>query len=617
MRKYTVKPYTAPAWIMAALPALRPRKHLPVSVWAEKYRILPDGNAIPGPWSNSVTPYLVEIMDAFSNEDVEKIVFVKPTQVGGTSTMENMLGSLIDQEPGPTMIVYPTETLALRTVEAKLEPMIRQCKPLAERYRENESQALQLKFGGMTVYLNGANSPANLASTPIRYLFLDEVDKYPGAGKKEADPVSLAIERTKTYKVSKKIFITSTPTLKTGHIWKAKEDADVERHFFVPCPHCGEYIELKWAQIKYPGKDEVPEGADRAAMAAYVCQKCACVITDRDKAGMLQAGRWQTVRQKSAAPRSVAYWLNTLYSPFTSFSEIAAEFIKSKDDPDLLHNFINSWLAEPWEATKLKTNADMVLERQTETPEWVLPEWTKLVTGGVDVQENCVYWTIRAWGEYMTSQCVAHGQSLSLWDAARIMNTEFPLPTGEKMLVSLALIDSGDQTDEVYEFCLMNTDWALPCKGASKELQGHYRLSTVDKAGSSANGMTLVLVDGGKYKDMIAARMRRENGKGSWMVYQGCDLDYAEQVTAEHKIIERAGGKETLKWTKKETHAANHYLDCEVYAAAAAELQGVRSLFAQSQPERKAQETAKPSTQKPPETQAQEEAWIKGNDNWV
>lgn len=617
MRKYITKPFTTPAWIMAALETLRPRKRLPVSAWAEKYRILPDGNAIPGPWSNSVTPYLVEIMDAFSNEDVEKIVFVKPTQVGGTSAMENMLGSLIDQDPGPTLIVYPTDKLAMRTVEAKLEPMIKQCKPVAERYRKNESQALQLKFEGMTVYLNGANSPADLASTPMRYLFLDEVDKYPGAGKKEADPVSLAIERTKTYKTNKKIFITSTPTLQTGHIWKAKEDADVEKHYFVPCPHCGEYIELKWAQIKFPGKDEVPEGADRAAMAVYVCQNpaCSCVITDRDKAGMLQAGRWQAVRQKTDTPKSVAYWMNTLYSPFTSFSEIAAEFLRSKDDPDLLHNFVNSWLAEPWEDTKLKTNADLVMERQTETPEWVLPEWTKLVTGGVDVQENCLYWTIRAWGDYMTSQNVAHGQALSMGDVARIMNTEFSLPDGEKMLVSLALIDSGDQTDSVYEFCLINSDWALPCKGVSSSLQGHYRLSTVDKAGSRANGMTLVLVDGGKYKDMIAARMRRDNGKGAWMVYQGCDMDYAEQVTAEHKIIERAGGKETLKWKLKTSHAANHYLDCEVYAAAAADVQGVRSLFLQNQTEQKTQEPPKPPAPKPETTP--EESWIDNNDNWV
>lgn len=614
MKKYKVKPYAVAPWVKQALGTLRPRERLPVSKWAEKYRILPDTNAIPGPWRNRVTPYLVEIMDTFSDDDVERIVFVKPTQVGGTSAMENMLGAIIDQEPGPSMIAYPSDQLAERTVEAKLEPMIRQCKPLAEKWKESESQRLQLKFQGMTVYLNGANSPAALASTPIKNLFLDEVDKYPGASKKEADPVSLAIERTKTYKTNRKIYITSTPTLKSGHIWKAKEDADVEKHYFVPCPHCGEFIELVWAQVKFPGKEEVPENADRAAAAFYVCQACGAVITDRDKANMLPEGRWQIVRQKSQRPKSVAFWINTLYSPFTTFQEIVAEFLKSKDDPDLLHNFINSWLAEPWEDTKLKTNAEMVMERQTEIPEWTLPEWTKLVTGGVDVQENCLYWTIRAWGNHMTSQNVAHGQALSMAEVARVMNLELPLPSGEKLLVDLALIDSGDQTDEVYNFCLANSDWALPCKGSSTALQGHYRLSTVDKAGSSANGMTLVLVDGGKYKDMIAARMRRPNGTGSWMVHQGCDLEYAEQVTAEHKITERAGGRETLKWVKKATHADNHYLDCEVYAAAAADIRGVRHLFLTEQapePEKK----QPPPQPKPKPTP--EEGWIRDNENWV
>ena len=146
MRPYRVKPYTVPPWIHRALLSLRPAERLPVSKWAEKWRVLPDTNAIPGPFRNSVTPYLAEIMDAFSNEDVERIVFVKPTQVGGTTALENMLASAVDQDPAPAMIVYPSDKLAERTVEAKLEPMIRQCKPLAAKYREAESQKLKLKF---------------------------------------------------------------------------------------------------------------------------------------------------------------------------------------------------------------------------------------------------------------------------------------------------------------------------------------------------------------------------------------------------------------------------------------------------------------------------------------
>lgn len=612
MRKRKVEPYTIPRWMAPALEMLRPRVRISVSQWAEQNRLLPDGNAVSGPWRNSLTPYLVEIMDAFSDDTTEKIVFVKPSQVGGTSAMENALGSLIDQDPAPTMVVYPSDDLAKRTVESKLEPMFRQCRALAEKYRYHESEALVQKFRGMTVYLTGANSPADLASTPIRYLFLDEVDKFPSASKKEADPISLAIERTKTYRLNRKIFLASTPTLKTGPIWRAKESAEAEKHYFVPCPHCGRYIELKFAQLQWPGKDDEPDPARRAEKVRYLCQECGCILTDRDKPAMLRAGRWQYVRKDTQTPRSVAYWLNTLYSPFTAFEEIAAEFMRVKDDPEMLHNFVNSWLAEPWEDTKLKTNAELVLERQTEIPAWELPPWTKLLTGGIDVQENSIYWTIRAWGDHMTSQNVAHGQALSGAEVERAMNTEFRRPDGEKMLVELALMDSGDQTDAVYEFCLMHSDWVIPCKGASKALPGYYRISMVDKADSRANGMRLVLIDGGKYKDLIAARMRRPNGRGSWMVYKGCDLDYAQQVTAEHKITERSGGRLVRHWVLKTTHADNHYLDCEVYAAAAADMLDVRSLFL------RAGEADKPP-QKPGLVRqpTPEEEWIGQNENWI
>lgn len=601
--------YQVPAWIYQALQVLRPRPRLTVSQWAQAKRRVTSG-AIPGPWNNSVTPYLVGIMDAFSRETVEEIVFAKPTQVGGTAAMENMIGSLVDQDPAPTLVVYPSDDLAEATAETRLIPMFKSHPDMAGKFREHESKKLQLSFRDMWLYLTGANSPADLSSKPIKNLFLDEVDKYPGATKKEADPISLAKERTKTF-FNRKIFMASTPTLRTGYIWREKEAAEVEYHYFVPCPHCGTLIELKFAQLKWPDKEQVPDPAQRAERAVYVCQACGSVLTDRDKGPMLQAGRWQPVRGTSKRPRSVAFWLNTLYSPFTPFVEIVREFLRSKDDPDLLHNFVNSWLAEPWEDTKLKTSAELVLERQTGLPEWALPQWTKLVTGGIDVQENCLYWTIRAWGSGMTSQNVAHGQALSMAEVERIMNLPLYLPDGQQRVVNLALMNSGDQTDQVYEFCLRNADWALPCKGTAAMLSD-YRLSTVNKAGSKAYGMKLVLVDGGKYKDLIAARMRRQNGTGAWMVYQGCDLEYAQQVTAEHKITQRTGSREVQRWVLKTSHGDNHYLDCEVYAAAAADVLGVRTLFLEE--ERVAEEVP---AQAPVQKVAQEEAWIQARENWL
>lgn len=604
-RRYEVTEYQK-----EALKFLKPPEDITVSEWADKYRILDaKTSAMPGPWRTEQTPYLKGIMDEFNNYETEEIVYIKPTQVGGTECLQNMAGYIIQQDPAPTMIVYPTDKLAESISENRLQPMIKAAPTLKKRFLENESSKLELQFDGMYLTLAGSNSPSSLASKAIRFLFLDEVDKYPGASKKEADPISLARERTKTFH-NRKIFITSTPTLKTGHIWKAKEDADIEKHFFVPCPHCGEYIEFKWKQVHFP-KEEGMSLADRAEFASYVCQECGCVITDQDKPDMLRLGEWRTVKQNTKFVRKVAFWMNTLYSPFVRFSEVVKEFLKSKDDPEQLQNFVNSWLAEPWEDTKLKTNADLVMERQTEYEELVVPDWAKMLTGGVDVQENCLYWTIRAWGSYLTSQNIAHGQAFSFQEVERVMNLEYQMPDGTPMVVALALIDSGYNADLVYDFCVSNSDWALPSKGSSNPMLSHYKMSTVNKTDSRAFGMNLVLVDTGKYKDMIAGRMKKKNGSGSWMVYAGCDREYAEQVTAEHKVnVKMGNGKVKQEWQLKTSHADNHYLDCEVYALAAADALGVRSLYLNDVKEEPQVEQEK--------QYAPEESWISQHEgNWV
>lgn len=588
---------------------LCPPEQLTVSQWAERYRVLDAKSAaMPGAWSNSITPYLVGIMDEFNNYETETIVFCKPTQVGGTEAAQNMIGYIVMQDPSPTMIVYPTDTLAKSISENRLQPMLKAIPEIRRKFDET-SPLLELQFEGMYLTLAGSNSPSGLASKPIRFLIMDEVDKYPGASNREADPVKLAMERTKTFH-NKKVYITSTPTIRTGHIWKAKEGADVEKHYFVPCPHCGEYIELRFKNIRFPDNEDMSY-MDRAEMAAYVCQECGCVITDHDKHGMLRRGEWRVVRHNTKYAKTVAFWINTLYSPFIRWADIAREFLRSKDDPEEFQNFTNSWLAEPWEDTKLKTDADLVLERQTELPAFTVPFWAKLLTGGVDVQENSLYWTIRAWGDFLTSQNIAHGQALSFEEIDRVMNLEYMTEKGTPMIVNLCLIDSGDQTDMVYDFCICHSDYALPVKGSSHAQLSHYKLSKINKEGSSAYGMTLVLVDGGKYKDMIAGRMKKKNGKGSWMVYEGCDYEYANQVTAEHKVNVKKNGVVRQEWKPKHSHGENHFLDCEVYAMTAADVLGVRTLHLQNEDVPKRQNVVRDETETP------EEQWIKVNENWV
>jgi phage terminase large subunit GpA-like protein len=239
-----------------------------------------------------------------------------------------------------------------------------------------------------------------------------------------------------------------------------------------------------------------------------------------------------------------------------------------------------------------------------------------MLTGGVDVQETTLYWTIRAWGSHLTSQNIAHGQAVGFPDIERIMNLPYYKENGEQCMVSLCLIDSGYDADSTYEFCATNSDWSLPVKGASNPMMSNFKLSKINSVKANVFGMNLVLVDGGKYKDTIASRMRKQNGRGSWMVYNGCDGEYANQVTAEHKINKRmANGSVRQVWTLKHSHGDNHYLDCEVYAFAAADIMGVRTLHLQEESERARERIQQRPTAK--EEYNPEEQWIQTNEGWI
>ena len=605
--------FTAPEYILRAMSALTPPEDITVSEWAEKYRRLDaKTTAQPGAWRNAATPYLRGVMDEFNNPETEEIIFVKPTQVGGTEAILNMIGYVIDEDPSPAMVVYPTEELAKSISKNRIEPMLQICPTLKKKHHESDSSILEIQLDDMYLSLVGSNSPSGLASKPIKYLFLDETDKYPGASKREADPVSLAKERTKTFH-NRKIVMASTPTLRSNHIWAAKEAADIEKHYFMPCPHCGQKIEFKFSNLRFPDDGKMSY-ADRAERARYVCQECGAVITDSEKQVMLRSGVWEVAERKTQFARRVVFWLNTLYSPFVRFSEVAKEFLTSKDDSESFQNFVNSWLAEPWEDTKLKTNADLVLERQTEIPALVVPEWAKMLTGGVDVQENCLYLSIRAFGNHITSQNIYHQQVFSLRDVERIMNTPYKNGNGDEFVVELCLIDAGYDADSIYDFCADNADWAVPVKGASNPMLTHFKISKINKTGSRAYGMQLVLVDTGKYKDMIAGRMRKKNGVGAWMVHSGCDREYAEQVTAEHKVnVKTNNGKTQQVWRLKTSHADNHYLDTEVYCLAAADIRGIRTAHLNDEAQTVPQPAAKPE----PQENGSEEAWINLHESWL
>ena len=552
-------------------------ERIKVSEWADKYRYMSsEETSRPGPWRTSIVPYLAKIMDCLNDDDIEKVIFLKPTQIGGTEAGINIVGYIIDQQPSRILYVLPDEDTMRDFSSQRLQKVLRTNECFKDKYRE-DSKDLMLSFNGGFCKFGNAASATKLSSWSVPVIILDEIDKYPKQASKEASPLKLAEERTKNWPGKRKMFFWSTPTLKTGNIWQLWENADMRFEYQVPCPFCGHYQALEWKQVRFNADEDVTAIQYNTH---YECCSCGGHITDQYKPEMMEKGRWVALNEIKGKPKSVAFKLNSLYSPWVTFGQMAAEFMRSKDDPLLLMNFVNSWLGEPWESKSAVMEADLLLQHKTDVPMGVVPDWAQLLTGGVDVQLGYFYWKIDAWGPGVTCQTIAYGRALTLDEIEKIMDTWYPDKNGKsKLQVWVYGIDTGYRTEEIYDYCERHPRVAIPVKGSSTPMVQRARPSNIERKDKlNKVPLQLWIVNTDTYKNEIAMRMEIPMGKGSWMLNADCDREFAEQITSEHRVIQTKGGRAVETWEKKTSAKQNHWLDCSVYSFAVADLVHMRQL---------------------------------------
>jgi len=586
--------------IRAFYSALKPPPPITVSEWAASNRIIPPHkSAEPGRWRNERTPYLVKIMDSFNDPRAERIIFCSATQVGKTQAILNMLGYLIDCDPDTAMIVYPTEDTGRDVFRDFIDPMINACPALAEKKPSSMNDYTLSRIamkGGATIFLAWANSPASLASKPVRYLFLDEVDKYPVTLGREANPIELAKERTSTF-WNRKIVIVSTPTIEGGPIWQEMKYADKKFEYLVPCPHCMHRQKLIFEQIKWSNESGLFVEAERTAY--YECEKCKKAIYDHHKPWMLENGGW-VANNRAKRYKSVAFHLPGLYSPWRTFGQFVRTFLETKKRPEKLQNFVNSWLAEPWRDDSSRIDQDEAINSlisNVDGRRGLVNEQAVTLTAGVDVQEDCLYYVVRGWAPDLSSWLVLKGV-VTDWEMLErvLFDVEYEDENGRLMKIELAAIDSGYRTDEVYRFVAAHYPFAIAIKGASTDLGGKpFSLPSSDSR-KQLGVAAPYIINTRYFKDFIYMRRRLPAGEpGAWHIYAGVTEDYLKQITAEVRTVKK--GKPT--WQKRSEHAQNHYWDAEVYAAAAAEILGVsRRTKAKTQNQISAQRLRTPSRQK-------------------
>jgi phage terminase large subunit GpA-like protein len=524
-------------------------------------------------------------MDSLNDPRIEKVVVMSSSQVGKSEIINNTIGYYVDVDPSPMLLIQPTVDTAQEYSKQRIAPMIRDTEVLKSKIsdpktRDTDNTILMKVFPGGFLAMGGANSPAGLASKPIKILLCDEVDRYPDSAGSEGDPISLAEKRTITFWNRKKLFV-STPTIKGASRIEQEYEKGTQEKWSVKCPNCSSYHPILLRDIRF--HHEVHEVGNRKIYEVYdIWWRCPTCFHEADEYTMKrQPAKWIPDNPVAIKNRVRSFWLNAFVAPWYSWKDIIREFLESKNDPENFKVFVNTILGEPWEDRGEQMEEDVLLKRRESYPA-DLPDGVLLLTAGVDTQDDRLEYEIVGWGHGHESWGIEYGVIIGRPDDPQtlqqlddVLNRVYRFADGKGLKVACTCIDSGGHyTSDIYKYAKQNEHRRiLAVKGqGGPGIPLIHRLSRKNKE----NALVVILgVDDGKSRIYSSLRVKMPGPKYCHFPNddsRGYDRFYFQGLLSEKLVPRKKNGVTRYVWEKISSNARNEALDARNYALAAREI---------------------------------------------
>ena len=590
---------SAKATFSRAFANYRPPENITVSQWAEKYRVLSrESAAEAGPWRNARTPYMVEIMDAFDDPRVHDLSVVAMSQTGKSELELNIIGKVIHQDPAPILYVQPDLGEAKKFSTVRVAPMIRDCKVLRNKVadvksRDSKNTILQKSFPGGMLTMVGSQTPAALASMPVRYVIGDEIDRWADSAGAEGDPWELAEKRTTTFYNAKRVAV-STPTTKGDSRIADLFDKGTQERWYTQCPDCGEWSEVLFDNIKFDF-ETIKHGNRKITYKLnsvhWCCPHCGCIHTEKETRSF--PCKWVAENPESIERGRRSFWVNAFFSPWRSWDEICLKFLECRKDPQQLKVFYNTILGQLWEERGDLADEDTMLARREDygtrddgTPV-ELPDGVLVLTCGVDTQDDRLEYEVVGWGHYEENWGIQAGIIIgdpnddATWlKLDDVLDREWRFADGSGLKIYLTCVDSGGhKTQSVYKQCharLHKRVFAIKGKGGENVPY----TKPPGKADIVINGNVVqkawlytIGVDAGK-ADILGGALRVLEPGPKYCHFpkrsgSGYDMRYFTGLLSETFTMVNERGRKVKKWKVLPGHERNEPLDCRNYALAA------------------------------------------------
>jgi phage terminase large subunit GpA-like protein len=278
---------------------------------------------------------------------------------------------------------------------------------------------------------------------------------------------------------------------------------------------------------------------------------------------------------------------NALCTPLgwvNSWAKIAESFLKAKNNPEKLQVWTNTLMAETFEMKGSRPEWEKLAARAEPYKIMAVPAGGMLLTGFCDVHDNRLDVVVRAWGRgeeswliYWTRIYGDVTQDEPWQQIDNILSMEFRHDSGVGLRISSFGVDSGDNTQTVYNYCRKRRGPVVFASGGSSKrsqpIIGKPTKKDVDYRGAMIkNGVMLWPIGTDTAKATIYQRLNISDPRpGCYHFPIGIDDEYYHQLSAEKLVtVYDTKGFAKHEWHVMRGNGANHALDCEVgcYAAA-------------------------------------------------
>lgn len=572
-------------WQYISKNGLKPLPKTSVSQWADNYRMLSSGiSAEPGKWKTSRAPYQKDIMNAFTEPGIHRVVVKSSSQIGKSDMMNNVIGRFAHLDPCAIMMIQPTIDMAQDYSKTRIAPMIRDTKVLNNLFydvksRDANNTILSKVFPGGRLIMYGANSPAGLASRPIRILLADEVDRFPDSAGTEGDPADLAAKRMTTFWNSC-MGLFSTPTNEGSSRIDEEYLAGTQEEWQHKCPNCGEYHLLRHIDMTVDYKEiKTPSGKKTVIVndVKWRCPHCGFSFSEKE---MKQTPQKYISRNADALKNGIrSFFVNGFTSPWMTWSKIMREWLEAKGDPEREKVIMNTVFGESYKQ-KGAFEDEQIFLRRRESYGAELPNGVLLLTAAIDTQDNRLEYEVVGWGKEEECWGIRKGivlgapnQDRTWKEIDNILDKTYHFADGKGLKVVRTFIDSGGHyTSDVYNYYQKNFHkqrFAIKGRGGP----GIPLIYKIAKANNAKAPLILLGVDDGKQQIMdrlsidspgpLYFHFPQDEGIKE-LSNRGYDDLYFKGIISEHKKVYKRNGvlREVWETTK---NVRNEPLDLRNY----------------------------------------------------